>query len=70
MGWQNADAVTAWAGETALSRSLTGGWTDALLVNTESDPAPATLTVTAVAQPEALASGGMFRRFSEQAVRL
>ncbi len=62
-GWQGADAVTAWAGDTALSRSLTGDWTDALLVNTADDPAPATLTVTAVTQPLVLASGGMFRRF-------
>jgi uncharacterized protein len=63
VGAQNADAVTAWAGGAALSRSLTGGWTDALLANTTNDPAPATLTVTSVSQPEALASGGMFRRF-------
>ena len=66
-GWQPADAVadtvTAWAGPTALSRSLTGGWTDALLVNTGDEPAPAALSVTAAAEPATLASGGMFRRF-------
>jgi hypothetical protein len=66
-GWQQADAVadtvTAWAGAAALSRSLTGGWTDALLVNTGGDPEPAALSVTAVAEPAVLASGGMFRRF-------
>jgi hypothetical protein len=62
-GWQQADAVTAWAGDAALSRSMTGGWADALLVNTGENPAPATLTVTSVAQPESLAAGGMFRRF-------
>jgi hypothetical protein len=66
-GWQQSDAVadsvTAWAGAAALSRGLTGGWTDALLVNTGDDPAPATLSVTAAAEPTTLASGGMFRRF-------
>jgi len=66
-GWQPADAVadsiTVWAGNAALSRSLTGGWTDALLVNTGDDPAPVALTVSADAQPLGLASGGIFRRF-------
>jgi uncharacterized protein len=66
-GWQQADpitdAVTAWAGNAALSRSLTGGWTDALLVNTGDDPAPVALAVTTVGEPQSLASGGMFRRF-------
>jgi len=66
-GWQQADAVadtvTAWAGAAALSRSLTGGWTDALLVNTGDDPAPVALSMTAAAESPTLASGGMFRRF-------
>jgi uncharacterized protein len=63
----NTDAttepITVWAGDAALSRSLTGAWTDALLVNTGDEPAPAALTVSAVAKPPSLASGGMFRRF-------
>ena len=66
-GWQPSDAVadsvTAWAGNSALSRSVTGSWTDALLVNTGDEPAPAALSVTAVAESASLASGGMFRRF-------
>jgi len=62
-GWQQAGSVTAWAGDAALSRSLAGSWTDALLVNTSDSPVPAALTMTAVAQPPGLASGGMFRRF-------
>ena len=61
-GSQQADAVTAWAGDAAISRSLTGEWTEALLVNTGAAPAPAALTVT-VAPPLALAPGGMLRRF-------
>jgi hypothetical protein len=62
-GWQSADAVTVWAGDTALSRSLTGSWTDALLVNTGDSAVPATLAVTAVTQPEILVAGRVFRRF-------
>ncbi|HET6235585.1 MAG TPA: hypothetical protein VFE41_11575 [Acetobacteraceae bacterium] len=66
-GWQQADpitdAVTVWAGNAALSRSLTGGWTDALLVNTGDDPAPVALAVTTVGEPQNLAYGRMFRRF-------
>jgi hypothetical protein len=66
-GWQPADtvadAVTVWAGDVALSRSLTGGWTDALLINTGDDPEPVALTVIADAPPPGLAPGGIFRRF-------
>lgn len=62
-GWQGAGALTAWTGETPLSRSLTGDWTDVLMVNTKDEPQPAAMSVTAVAQPLSLVSGGMFRRF-------
>jgi hypothetical protein len=58
-----ADSVTAWAGTAALSRSLTGSWTGALLVNTGDEPAPVALSITAVTEAPSLASGGMFRRF-------
>jgi hypothetical protein len=61
-GWRNPDAVTVWAGETPLSRSQIGAWTEALIVNTGEDPAPVTLTVSA-AETLSLNSGGMFRRF-------
>jgi hypothetical protein len=61
-GWRQADAVTAWAGDAALSRSLTGDWTEALVVNTTDTPAPAALTVI-TAPPLALAPAGMVRRF-------
>jgi hypothetical protein len=62
-GWQQPDAVTAWAADTALSRSLTGAWTDVLLVNTGDDPAPVALSATAAAGPQELAPGKIFRRF-------
>jgi len=61
-GWRTQDAVTVWAGDTALSRSQIGAWTDALIVNTGEDPAPVALTVSA-AEPLSLGSGGMYRRF-------
>jgi hypothetical protein len=62
-GSQAADGLTAWAGDAALSRSLTGAWTAATLVNTTDAPAPAALTVTSVPSPSPLASGNLFRRF-------
>jgi hypothetical protein len=62
-GWQQPDAVTAWAGDLPLTRSLTGDWTEVLLVNTGDSPAPAALTTTATTQRASLAQGGMVRRF-------
>ena len=62
-GWQQASAVTAWSGDAALSRSLTGDWADALLVNTGDAPVPAALSVTAAAAAPSLAPGAVFRRF-------
>jgi uncharacterized protein len=62
-GWQQATAVTAWSGDTALSRSLTGDWADALLVNTGDAPVPAALSVTSAAAAPSLAPGAVFRRF-------
>ena len=43
-GWQGSDALTAWAGATALSRVAQGTWTEALLVNTGPLPAPVALS--------------------------
>jgi uncharacterized protein len=62
-GWQQATAVTAWSGDAALSRSLTGDWADALLVNTGDAPVPAALSVTGAADAPTLAPGAVFRRF-------
>jgi uncharacterized protein len=62
-GWQQATAVTAWSGDQALSRSVTGDWADAMLVNTGDAPVPAALSVTAAAAAPNLAPGAVFRRF-------
>jgi uncharacterized protein len=62
-GSEASDGVTAWAGDAALSRSLTGAWTTATLVNTRDAPAPAALTMTSVPPPSPLATGEVFRRF-------
>jgi uncharacterized protein len=58
-----AETITVWTGDTALSRSLTGTWTSAVLVNTADTPAPAALTVTPETTPLTLAPGQVFRRF-------
>ncbi|HVY15506.1 MAG TPA: hypothetical protein VHB27_09765, partial [Rhodopila sp.] len=58
-----ADPVTVWSGGAALSRSLTGSWTTAELVNTTDAPTPAAVTVLPVEAPWTLAAGQVFRRF-------
>jgi len=62
-GAQRPDAVTVWAGDAALSRSLDGDWPDALLVNLGDSPAPVALSVATGAPPPALAAGTIYRRF-------
>jgi hypothetical protein len=62
-GWRDRAAVTAWAGAAALSRDMTGPWTDLLLLNTTDAPAPAALrTIPAEAAP-VLGADKVFRRF-------
>ena len=41
--WRNAEAVTVWSGDAAVSRTVQGGWSDVLLVNTNAAPAPVRL---------------------------
>ncbi len=62
-GWRAGGAVTAWAGDAALSRSLAGDWTELLLVNLGDAPAPAALTLMPEAATPSLAAGTVFRRF-------
>ena len=62
-GWQANDAVTAWAGATAISRTLQGAWTEALLVNTGSAPAPVGLSWVPSPPQAALREGGLEKRF-------
>src|SRR6185437_9687271 len=63
VGTDPTETVTAWAGDAAVSRSLTGGWTAVRLVSTADAPVPVALTITAVNAPLALAPGQVFRRF-------
>ena len=68
-GWRDAGAVTAWAGDAALSRSLTGDWTDVLLVNLGDAPAPAALTLMPDAAAPALAPARCSAASSARAAR-
>jgi uncharacterized protein len=62
-GWTAADAVTAWAGDAPLSRSLAGDWTDVLLVNAADTPAPAALTSVPADPATPLTASAVLRRF-------
>jgi hypothetical protein len=62
-GSRQADAVTAWAGDAALSRSLAGDWSDALLLNTGTTPAPAAVSITTGVTQPLLVAGEVYRRF-------
>ena len=62
-GSQEQTAVTAWAGDAALSRSLAGDWSDALLLNAGPTPAPVALSITTGVTPPSLAAGVVYRRF-------
>ena len=60
-GWP-AQATAAWAGGAATSRSIAGDWTEVLLVNPGSAPAP--VSVVAIPAAEAtLAPGQVLKRF-------
>jgi hypothetical protein len=52
-----------WAGAAPVSRSLPGGWTDILLVNTGSSAAPASLAWQPAPPVAALRSGTVLKRF-------
>jgi hypothetical protein len=52
-GWPNPKAVVAWAGRSALSRTLQGDWDTLLLVNTNQAPAPVGVAIVA---PSAMAT--------------
>ncbi len=62
-GWQGNDALTAWAGATALSRVAPGAWTEALLVNTGPLPAPVALSWVPSPAEEKLRPGTVEKRF-------
>ncbi|MGL4966988.1 MAG: hypothetical protein ACRC67_37555 [Inquilinus sp.] len=63
-GWRSADAETTWAGDTPASWSLDGAWTDLLLVNTGTRPAPVSLAQIPDPSPApALATDTVMKRF-------
>lgn len=62
--WQGAHAVTAWSGDAAVSRSVEGSWTDVLLVNAGTKPAPVGVSWSPLdTAPAALRPGVAFKRF-------
>lgn len=61
--WRSKDAVTAWGGDAPVTRSLEGRWTEALLVNTSSTPAPVSLSSTAIPAPGVLQPGVVSKRY-------
>ncbi|OWJ63788.1 hypothetical protein [Inquilinus limosus] len=63
-GWRGPDAETAWAGDAPASWSLDGAWTDLLLVNTGTRPAPVSLAQIPDPSPApALAIDRVLKRF-------
>ncbi len=62
-GWQAPHSVVAWAGGTPLTRSVAGPWTELLLVNTGTQPAPVSLAWQAEAAPAPLRPGSLVKRF-------
>ncbi len=63
VNWEDGEAVTAWAGASAISRSLQGAWTKVLLVNTAATPAPVGLSWVPAPPPAALRPGQAEKRF-------
>ncbi|MBR0654556.1 hypothetical protein [Plastoroseomonas arctica] len=64
LGWRGAEAVTVWAGDAPLSRTLDGDWTELLLVNTAAQAAPAMVQAAALGRAvEGLRAGQPLRRF-------
>jgi hypothetical protein len=62
-GWPAADAVTVWTGRESVSRTLQGGWTRALLVNTGAAPATLGLDVQDAGAIEAIRPDHAAKRF-------
>ncbi len=62
-GWHAPAGGAAWAADAPLSRSVTGDWTDVLLVNTGDAAAPVGLSWAALPDAPALRPGGLLKRF-------
>jgi hypothetical protein len=61
--WRRPEAVTIWSGDEAVSRSVEGSFTDLMLVNTGTSPAPATLAWSSTEPQHPLTAGVAFKRF-------
>jgi hypothetical protein len=62
-GWTARGSVIVWAGSAPLTREVTGGWRDVLLVNTGTQPAPVTLSWQAEPAVAPLRPGSLVKRF-------
>lgn len=62
-GWKAPHSVVAWAGAAPLTRSVSGAWTDVLLVNTGARPAPVSLSWQAEPPDGPLRPGSLIKRF-------
>jgi len=62
--WGGRGAITEWAGDAAISRSVEGRFTEILLVNTGTQPAPVALSWTPLPESETpMMAGTAFKRF-------
>lgn len=62
-GWRNPGASVVWTGTAPVSRTLSGTWTEVLLVNGGDLPAPASLSWQPAPAAEALRPGSIVKRF-------
>ena len=62
-GWHDATPVAVWGAGEAVSRTLAGGWTDLLLVNLGTTPAPARVAAQPGPDAVALRPGTVLKRF-------
>ena len=62
-GWPDRDAVTVWAGQAPVSRTIEGRWPRVLLVNTNRAPAAVSVAQDALAAEDLLGPDRVFRRF-------
>ncbi len=62
-GWHAPAGGTAWAADAPLSRSVSGDWTEVLLVNAGDAAAPVGLSWAALPDAPVLRPGGVLKRF-------
>ncbi len=62
-GWPGKDAVTVWAGQAPVSRTLEGRWPGLLLVNTNQAPASVSVAQDASPREDLIGPARLFRRF-------